>query len=241
MLRLKLRISSGQRLSNPFARRLDTRPSSSRSVARNTWHESRCHGSGPNLLNMVAPLTWHVSLELLITLGELTILTNDPSAGAPLAIERARYASEQTELLRVEHSLWRLASEFGGPSDRIPYFYRVILLRLAWDPVAHEADTGAWTLCVRCAELLHRKRSFKTLPRCPDCMKETGRQRRWPQHAVAPHRRGAWLLRCQYHDCETVYEGPRHRKYCEIHTSSRLAPGRRASRTKTTEPSAEQD
>lgn len=182
---------------------------------------------GHNLLNIIAPLTWHVCLELLVNLGNLTILINDPSSGAPLRIERARYASQRSELMRVEHSLWKLASEHGGSTNRIPFSYRSVLLLMAWDPAAHEAPDGGWTVCLRCGELLHRKRAFSELPRCAACMKETPKQREWPPHAVAPHQRGTWLLECQYPDCETVFEGPRHRKLCDSHTSSSLAPRHR--------------
>jgi hypothetical protein len=182
---------------------------------------------GHNLLNIVAPLTWHVCLELLITLAKLTILINDPGPGAPLRIERARYASQQSELIRVEHSLWELASNYGGSTDRIPFAYRSVLLLMAWDPVAHEARDGGWTVCLRCGELLHRKRRFSELPRCAACMKETPKQRIYPSHAVAPHRRGTWLLECQYPDCTMVFEGPRHRKLCQKHTSAQLPPAQR--------------
>lgn len=178
-------------------------------------------------LNIIAPLTWHVCMELLVALGNLTIQIYDPSSGAPLSIERARYASEQAELIRVEHSLWELASEYGGPTDRTPYAYRLVLLLMAWDPVAHEAPSGAWTLCARCGRLLHRKRSFDALPRCEPCMKENAKQREWPSHAVAPHRQGTWLLRCVYPGCSNVFEGRRHRKLCDDHTSSKLSLNRR--------------
>jgi hypothetical protein len=183
--------------------------------------------TGHNLLNVIAPLTWHVCTELLIALGNLTILLNDPSSGDPLSIERARYASQQTELIRIEHSLWQLAGQYGGPTQRIPYAYRAVLLFMAWQPAAHEADGGAWTLCIRCGELLHRSRPFESLPRCPACMKETTRQREWPEHAIAPHDRGTWLLRCQYASCDEVFIGPRHRKRCDAHMSSKLAPKQR--------------
>jgi hypothetical protein len=186
---------------------------------------------GPTLLSIIAPLTWHVCIELLIAAGQLTILINDPSAGEPLAVERARYASERTELLSVEHTLWRLAATHGGPSKVIPYPYRLVLMALAWDPVAHQAPSGAWTLCVRCGELLHRRRrSVTSLPHCPPCMKETPAQRTWPDHALVPHSRGTWVLRCRYPNCETLFIGPRHRKLCDDHTSASLTPARRLAR-----------
>jgi hypothetical protein len=201
-------------------------------------HEPLRLFGGHTLTSIIAPLTWQFCLQLLIALGELTILINDPSQGTPLGIERAQYASEQSELLRVEHSLWQLAAEYGGPTDRIPHAHRLVLLLMAWDPVAHEAMGGAWTLCVRCGQLLHRKRnSAKALPRCAACMKESPRQRDWPVHAVAPHGRGTWLLRCQHPECEIVFEGPRHRKYCPEHVLSKLAPKHRLpSKPPTSEP-----
>jgi hypothetical protein len=190
---------------------------------------------GHNLLNVIAPLTWHACLPLLIALGDLAILINDPSRGQPLSIERARYASQQTELIRVEHSLWELAAEHGGPTDRVPYAYRLVLLAMAWRPIAHQASGGAWTLCVRCGALLHRSRSFSSLPRCGACMKETAKQREWPAHAIAPHSHGTWLLGCQYPGCESVFEGPRHRRRCDEHTSSKLSPKRRQAASKVDE------
>lgn len=186
---------------------------------------------GHNHLNVIAPLTWHVCLELLLSAGSRQILIADPSRGAPLSIERARYASEQTELIRVEHSLWQLAARHGGPSSAIPYAYRRVLIALAWNPIAHAAPGGAWALCVRCGELLHRTRSrFSSLPRCAPCMKETPAQRKWPAHAVAPHARSTWFLQCQYPGCRKLFEGPRHRDLCSAHTSSKLPPARRRSR-----------
>lgn len=126
--------------------------------------------------------------------------------------------------------LWRWAWEYGAASDVIPYVNRPLLFVAAWHPAAHEPP-GAWTLCLRCGDLLHRrKRTFSKLPRCAACMKETPSQRTWPAHALAPHGRSTWALRCQYPDCEMVFEGPRHRRLCDEHTSSRLPPSRRLKR-----------
>ncbi len=182
---------------------------------------------GDNLLNVVAPLTWHVCLELLVALLDRSILLNDFSPGAPLRIERAYHASRRSELIRVEHSLWQLASEHGATNDTIPYAYRLVLLLMAWDPAAHNAADGGWTLCIRCGGLLHRRRRFNSMPRCAVCMKETAKQRKWPSHTIGPHRRATWLLRCQYPDCHAIYESPRHQQLCPNHTSSGLPPKRR--------------
>jgi hypothetical protein len=171
-----------------------------------------------------APLTAHVSPELLGEIARLDMLIFDPTPNAPLAIERPDYARERTKLIEIEDALWKLSAEYGAPSDRIPYVYRIFTLIGAWLPEAHKPP-GANTICLRCGELLFRKRSsFKTLPRCPACMKETPAQRAWPPHAMAPHGPGTWLLRCQYPGCEMVFEGPRHRKLCDDHVSSKMPP-----------------
>lgn len=179
-----------------------------------------------------APLTAHVCFKLLDDVASLEIAVHDPSENKPLGIEQAHYARERTKLLEVEHCLWTKAAERGAHSDRIPYASRVLLLLFAWHPSAHEPP-GASTVCVRCGDLIYRARStFSGLPRCPSCMKETAKQRDWPAHAIAPHGRASWLLRCQYPDCELVFEGPRHRKLCPDHTSSRLSPARRLTRSR---------
>jgi hypothetical protein len=181
----------------------------------------------PNPRTWMAPLTSHVSPTLVRAVLDLHTVVFDPGRNAPLAIERAHYARERTKLIEVEHQLWELAAEYGAFSDRIPYAYRLLLLVAAWLPEAHRPP-GAHTICLRCGDLLFRKRClFKTLPNCPACMKETSAQREWPPHAMAPHARGTWLLRCQYPGCEMVVEGPRHRKLCDDHTSSKLPPKQR--------------
>jgi hypothetical protein len=178
---------------------------------------------------LVAPLTAHTCFKLVQDALALHYLMHDPGKQKQLAIERERYGRERTRLIQIEHWLWEQAAEHGGLVDRMPYAHRLILLIAAWHPSAHEPP-GAWTLCIRCGELLYRKkRSFKTFPRCPACMKETPKQREWPTHALAPHDRGTWFLRCQYPNCEMAFTGARHRKFCPEHTSSRLPPARRLS------------
>lgn len=176
---------------------------------------------------LFAPLTSHACHRLVQAASELHYLMHDPGRNKQLAVERGHYGRERTTLIQVEHSLWAQAADFGGLVDRMPYAHRLTLLFVAWHPSAHEPP-GAWTLCIRCGELLYRnRRAFKTFPRCAVCMKETAKQREWPQHALAPHDRGTWFLRCQYPNCEMAFTGPRHRKFCPEHTSSRLAPARR--------------
>jgi hypothetical protein len=183
-------------------------------------------------MNPLPPLTAQVCLELAKTILELATIVHDPVAYSPLAIERGHYARERTKLLEIEHRLWQLTARSGGPSDRLPYANRFILTTLTWHPDAYRPP-GAWTLCIRCGELLHRKRpSLQPLARCAACMKETEKQRRWPEHAIAPHARGTWFLRCQHPDCEAIFEGPRHRKLCDIHTSSKLPPKQRLGPTR---------
>jgi hypothetical protein len=187
--------------------------------------EPRSYSRHPGAL--FAPLTSHVCSDLVRAVSELHVVVFDPGENKPMAVEQSHYARERTKLIWIENWLWNRAAEFGGLTDRIPYANRLLLLAMAWHPIAH-APPGAWTLCVRCGELLYRKRSvFDHLPRCSACMKETAKQRKWPVHASAPHGRATWLLKCQYPECEMVYEGPRHRKYCPDHESSRLTPGRR--------------
>jgi hypothetical protein len=190
----------------------------------------RPHSRHPGAL--FAPLTSHVCSDLVRAVSELHVVVFDPGENKPLGVEQAHYARERTKLIWIEDWLWNRAAEFGGLTDRIPYASRLLLLAMAWHPIAHKPP-GAWTLCVRCGVLLHRKRSmFHSLPRCSACMKETTKQRKWPAHASAPHGRATWLLNCQYPGCEMVYEGTRHRKYCPDHTSSRLTPSRRPQGTK---------
>ena len=50
-------------------------------MARSTKPGDRSLWVGHNPLNVIAPLTWHVCLHLLISLGDLTMLINDPSRG----------------------------------------------------------------------------------------------------------------------------------------------------------------
>jgi hypothetical protein len=176
---------------------------------------------------LVAPLTAHTCFKLVQDALALHYLMHDPGRQKELAIERARYGRERTRLIQIEYCLWEQAAAFGGLADRMPYAHRLNLLIAAWHPSAH-APPGAWTICLRCGDLLYRtRRSFKTLPRCAACMKETPEQREWPAHALAPHDRGTWFLRCQYPSCEMAFTGPRHRKFCPEHTSSRLPPARR--------------
>lgn len=176
---------------------------------------------------LAAPLTRHSCPGLVTTTAQMLYLVFDPGDHKPLAVEQARYARERASIIQFESWLWQQAEEYGGPTNLIPYATRVLMLLTFWHPSAHEPP-GAWTVCVRCGVLLHRKkRSFTTTPRCAACMKETPSQRRWPAHAMAPHGRGTWLLRCQYPECDIVFEGPRHRKLCPDHTSSRLPPSRR--------------
>jgi hypothetical protein len=179
---------------------------------------------------LMFPLTVHVCLDFVRAISDLRVTVFDPGKDAPLAVERGHYARERTKLIRAEHRLWELAGSYGALSDRIPYATRVLLLIVSWIPEAHEPP-GAYTLCLRCGGLLfRRRRTFSTLPRCATCMKETPSQREWPPHAMAPDDVGTWLLRCQYPDCDLIFNGPRHRKLCPEHTSARLPPRRRGFR-----------
>jgi len=174
-----------------------------------------------------APLMSRVCPELLSRVSELQMLVFDPTSAKPLAVERAYYARERVKLIWWERWLWQSAALYGGPSDVIPYANRLLLLAFAWHPVAHRAP-GASTICVRCGVDIFRKgERFRNLPRCSECMKESPAQRVWPAHAMAPHRRGTWALRCQDPDCWNAFEGPRHQKFCHRHRSSRLTRSRR--------------
>ncbi len=196
----------------------------------NSEYELREPVAYSSQLALIAPLTSHVCLELVQEVSALHYVVHDPGTRAELGVERARYGRERTRLIEIEHSLWEQAARYGALVDRIPYAHRLYLLLAAWHPSAH-APPGAWTLCVRCGDLLYRKkRSFTSFPRCPACMKESAEQRQWPTHALAPHDRGTWFLQCQYPNCEMAFTGPRHRKLCPDHTSSRLPPSRRLAR-----------
>jgi hypothetical protein len=179
---------------------------------------------------IIAPLSAHVAPALVKYVVALHQLMHDRDPRKLLDVERAYFGRERTKLVELEHSLWQQTALHGGLQSRIPYGFRQLLLLAAWHPAAHEPPTGAWTLCLRCGELLHRKRrAFSTLPRCPRCMKETPAQREWPPHALAPHGPGTWVLRCQYPECAQAFEGPRHRKLCPQHTTSALPRSRRRS------------
>jgi hypothetical protein len=198
-----------------------------------TMNDSDYRLEVPSVYNprkIIAPLTAHAAAALVEDVLALHHLMHDPDPRRLLEAERAYYARERTKLIELEHRLWQQIALHGGLQERIPYAFRQLLFLAAWHPAAHEPPNGAWTLCLRCGEVLHRKRrAFSTLPRCPRCMKETRAQREWPAHAFAPHGPGTWALRCQYPECAQAFEGPRHRKLCPQHTTSALPRSRRRS------------
>jgi hypothetical protein len=177
-------------------------------------------------------LTERLCADLVRAVADLHLVLFDPQESKPLAIDRAYYARERTKLIDVEARLWQMAAELGAPGDRIPYTSRIYLLAITRIPDI-DKPPDAYSLCLRCGLVIFQKRRRSdTPPRCNACMKETPAQREWPLHAVEPYRRGIWLLHCQYPDCDMVFEGPRHRKLCPNHTSSRLPPKQRLAATK---------
>jgi hypothetical protein len=175
-----------------------------------------------------APLTAHSCRELVVN---ILMKGNSIDEWAEEGWRR-----ERSRLIDIESRLWQLAAKHGSAVDRIPYGCRKLLLIAVWNPSDHEPP-GSWALCIRCGEPLFRKKTAArsdTLPRCAPCMKETPAQRGWPDHALTPHGRGTWILWCQYPSCKTLFFGPRHRKLCDQHTTSKLPASRRLSRKQRT-------
>lgn len=134
-------------------------------------------------------------------------------------------AARLSLLMAAEHALWQAAGQNGGPSGVIPYAYRHAALSWWWRPELHAPNLPMTMLCIRCGSLIEQRRKRQAPPRCHDCSKESPQTRRWPGHAVAPHDRGRWWLRC--HRCQAAFTGRADALYCPLHRSARLTPTKR--------------
>jgi hypothetical protein len=132
---------------------------------------------------------------------------------------------------RLEITLWSYAAK-GGYVKPPPYAVRYDVARWLWHP-----SIAGSIFCLRCGDELRYLRSQRTArdaggvqrdsrtARCRACAR--GAEDDWPAHALEPHRRGTWLLRCQFSDCTQPFDGRRHALYCPRHRASRMSPRRR--------------
>lgn len=146
--------------------------------------------------------------------------------------EQVDFPARLTRLLAIEAELWKLASAYGGPSDRLPYAFRVRALGWFWTRQAHAPGAGGCGLCIRCGGLIPpvatgRPRT-KTEPRCPTCAKDRPAARAWPDRAIAPDGVGSWWLHCSVQSCDRWFSAKRNRLRCDEHDSSRLTVSKRA-------------
>jgi hypothetical protein len=151
-------------------------------------------------------------------------------------------AAQLSDAFLTERDLWVRAGE-----DRIPYPFVYWALQHIRKPEAPDENKrkhnrnrnrrrtpyrGHASLCVRCGEPItyYVRRRAKAALRCPRCAREAPHLREWPSHAVMPHTRGMWVLKCQAPGCGSPFLGPRRKLRCDTHRSSQITPGRRAPR-----------
>lgn len=131
--------------------------------------------------------------------------------------------------LGTEHRLWELA-RLGGFPHPAPYKVRHFADRLLWGPqIAGEA------FCLRCGELItfgRAARNGRRVPVCGACIRAGGLE--WPAHAIVPHDRGRWWLKCAEPSCPVAFVGRSQARYCERHRSSRITPRHRRATVRTT-------
>ena len=125
--------------------------------------------------------------------------------------------------------LWEWAWEYGAVNALIPYVNRPLLFVAAWHPVATNRPVRGHS-ALDVATSFTEETHIGQAPRFAACMKETPSQRTWPAHARRPTEGQPGPYRCQYPGCEMVFVGPRHRRLCDEHTSSRLPPSRQLKR-----------
>jgi hypothetical protein len=130
-------------------------------------------------------------------------------------------------VLAYEETLWALAAEYGGCSPRIPYAFHFNALEWFWSPDAHKCGELVPANCLRCGVTWLPHGQIGSPPRCPKCAKERPEAREWPSHAIAPHIRGEWWLRCRVEGCNEVFANWRKQLYCDEHDSSRLTASKR--------------
>jgi hypothetical protein len=125
--------------------------------------------------------------------------------------------------LYLEANLWWLASQ-GGCREPVPYAVRYETARWLWSP-----RIAGFAFCLRCGQdvAFHRTARDGTRRnlRCSGCSR--GPVDRWPAHAVAPHIRGRWWLRCLADGCRSLFIGAGQARRCSTCRSSATTPNRR--------------
>jgi hypothetical protein len=141
------------------------------------------------------------------------------------------FSARLTRLIAIEQQLWQLAATHGGPSDRIPYAFRLRALASFWTPNAHAPNLYAYALCLRCGDLIPPSTTGRprreSPPLCAHCVKDPDSARQWPEHAVAPDGPGTWWLTCAA--CENLFVGRRQARRCPRCRSSAISPSKRRS------------
>ena len=133
---------------------------------------------------------------------------------------KEQLAAQISQAFVVEDDLWVRHARL----ERIPYPFAYTALQYLRK---QRAKPGNASLCLRCGCLLYTRTRTTPAVRCAVCAKEPATARDWPAHAVMPHTRGAWWLRCQATGCTAVFQGRRQAHRCDAHRSARISPSRR--------------
>jgi hypothetical protein len=169
----------------------------------------------------------------------IAVALGQPSGGPQFhESDRRRFAQNASLALARERLLWEWGADPAAEDVGMPYLFRYLAIRAWWTPETHVAprrsDTGATfktsSVCLRCGDLVLLGRRTVKPPLCPHCSKEPPAVRTWPDHAVAPAKRGTWWLMCQRDGCDLAFYGRRDRRYCDQHVNSKLAPAKRSVR-----------
>jgi hypothetical protein len=119
-------------------------------------------------------------------------------------------------------NLWWFAAN-GGYAGPPPYAVRYDLARWLW----HPSITGT-IFCIRCGDELRYERRARPEARTARCRRcSRGPANDWPPHAVEPHCRGTWLLRCTHDGCSDIFVGRRQAQHCRRHRLNRLTSSMR--------------
>ena len=148
----------------------------------------------PSRIQPATPLTGLCAPRAIPALAELLAMTFSPKGAIPVGDQhRHNLVRQVNAFARLEANLWDMAWE-GGLPNPAPYAVRRGLARWLWRP-----EVPGTILCLRCAEPVSYERSPKTATprdgRCRLCAR--GQPDDWPDHAIAPNRRGDWWLSCQ--------------------------------------------
>jgi hypothetical protein len=126
--------------------------------------------------------------------------------------------------LVTEAALWEIART-GGFEGPVPYPVRYWAARYLWSP-----EIAGCAFCLRCGDLIfYRRAGRRSGPRrrrgpvCDSCLR--GGSLAWPGHAIMPHDRGRWWLRCR--TCAVPFIGHGQARRCPGCRLNRLAPSRR--------------